>query len=149
MVFQLLAEKQAMLDHQEFELKKKKEELEKKEIERRKYERERSIRRKLMLNGTENQQEKMWQSQQIPLPNGISYGTNELFLNYLKTQKEQQEHPYYFLNATGHIVCHCPGFPLAFVDNVKEWAKCGKRNRAEGKCSLFIPFLTLLGAGYN
>ncbi len=87
MVFQLLAKKQAMLDHQEFELKKKKEELEKKEEDRRKYERERSIRRKQMLNGAENQQEKMWQRQQIPLPNGISYGTNELFLNYPKTQK--------------------------------------------------------------
>ena len=140
MVFQLLPEKQAMLDHQEFELKKKKEELEKKEEDRRNYERERSIRWKQMLNGAENQQEKMWQRQQIPLPNGISYGTNELFLNYLNTQKQQQDYPYYFLNATRQILCHCPGFSLAFVDDIKGWVKCGERNRAEGKRFPFHPF---------
>ena len=126
MFFQLLAEKQAILDHQAFELKKKEEAIEKKEEDRKKYERERSIRHRIMKNGDSNQQQKIAVAGNQPIPTGIILRHNNVFLNYQKNQSEQKEKPYYYQKCLGQILCQCPNFPLAMVDEAKGWIKCQK-----------------------
>jgi hypothetical protein len=97
-----------------------------------------------MKNGDSNQQQKIAVACNQPIPTGIILGQNDVFLNYKKNQSEQKEKPFYYQNAWGQILCHCPNFPLAKVDEAKGWIKCQKNSRAEGKCTLFILFTQLL-----
>jgi hypothetical protein len=66
------------------------------------------------------------------------YGTNAKFNRFISQNPEQKQFPYYLVDASGNIRCHCVGHPLAVYTEKKQW-KCAKPNRIAGKCSLFIP----------
>jgi hypothetical protein len=73
----------------------------------------------------------------------LQVGTNKVFNCYIKNNKEQVRYPFYLVDRTGQIHCHCEGNPLAFIDKEKGWIKCGKLNRKNNKCCLFIPYAKL------
>jgi hypothetical protein len=54
-------------------------------------------------------------------------------------EKEEVElGPYYWVDSSGNIYCHCVGNPLALFTEKSQW-KFDKPNRTAGKCCLFIP----------
>lgn len=125
-----------MLNRKALESKKREEEFKKLEENRKRFEKDHSICHKTMTNGRETQKEKIWQRKQIPLPNGLPFGTNELFLNNLSTQTEQKDHLNYLLNATRQIVCHCSGFPLALSITLMGGLNARKETGLKGNVSL-------------
>jgi hypothetical protein len=79
-----------MLNRKALELKKREEEFKKLEENRKRFEKDHSICHKTMTNGRETQKEKIWQRKQIPLPNGLPFGTNELFLNTSQLKRNKR-----------------------------------------------------------
>jgi hypothetical protein len=99
-----------------------------------------STMRPSIINGLQNQKWKMSLAEKNnPFPKDLCLGKNVLFLNYLRECKEQQEFLYYWIDISGGIRCHCFGHPPAAWHPEKGWYKCTKKNKKEGKCSLFIP----------
>ena len=73
----------------------------------------------------------------------LQVGTNKVFNCFIRNNKEQERYPFYLVDCTGQIHCHCEGNPLALIDQQKGWIKCRKLNRKNNKCCLFIPYAKL------
>lgn len=103
-------------------------------------EKQRSIARRQMKNGFQNQLEKMENARRNnPFPGYLSVGNNLQFLNYLKESTEQQQFPYYWVDPDNVIHCHCFGYPPAKWFEDSGCFRCAKYSTKEKKCCLYIP----------
>ena len=66
-------------------------------------------------------------------PGFLSLGRNEEFLKILRSNKEFEKCPYYWISKQGQIHCHCPGNPPAEWLEEKDGFMCFRRTKHEGK----------------
>ena len=146
MMHQLLAEKNELLafkmaaweKEREAEKKRMLEEQKKLEVKQKYW--AMKAKRHQMINGAQNQIERM----NFARANNPSYGFLRLgddpkILQYLANNKEQENFPYYWVDKENYIRCHCFGNPIAKWEEERNWYKCLKTTKAEGKCSFFLP----------
>jgi hypothetical protein len=90
-------------------------------------------------NHKEKRQEKILQeNRNNQKPGYLSLGKNAKHNNYLRHNPEQKAFPYYWVDSSGNIHCHCVDNPLAvFIEKLQR--KCAKPNHTGGKCFLLIP----------
>jgi hypothetical protein len=74
-----------------------------------------------MINGEQNQIEKInFAKTNNPRKGFLKLGDDKILLNYLANNKEQQHFPYYWVDQENYVRCHCFGNPIAKWEEEKK-----------------------------